>query len=227
MPGRLIVLEGLDGSGKATQAERLTAILKERGYPVRKLSFPDYASDSSALVRMYLRGDFGTDPGAVNAYAASLFFTVDRCAGMLRDWGAFYQEDGILVADRYTTSNAVHQCCKLPAEEWDGYLDWLFELEYRYVGLPEPDLVLYLRLPPDEAEQLIGSRYHGDEGKKDIHERDDAYLRSAHKAAEYCASKCGWHTVDCLRASALRSVDDIHAEVLQTVLNLLGTARTD
>ena len=213
MPGRLIVLEGLDGSGKATQAERLTAILKERGYPVRKLSFPDYASDSSALVRMYLRGDFGTDPGAVNAYAASLFFTVDRCAGMLRDWGAFYKEDGILVADRYTTSNAVHQCCKLPAEEWDGYLDWLFELEYRYVGLPEPDLVLYLRLPPDEAEQLIGSRYHGDEGKKDIHERDDAYL--------------GWHTVDCLRASALRSVDDIHAEVLQTVLNLLGTARTD
>ncbi|MBQ9331939.1 MAG: thymidylate kinase, partial [Oscillospiraceae bacterium] len=99
---------------------------------------------------------------------------------------------------------------------------WLFELEYRYVGLPEPDLVLYLRLPPDEAEQLIGSRYHGDEGKKDIHERDDAYLRSARAAAEYCASKCGWHTVDCLRASALRSVDDIHAEVLQAVLSFLA-----
>lgn len=224
MPGRLIVLEGLDGSGKATQAERLTAILKERGYPVRKLSFPDYASDSSALVRMYLRGDFGTDPGAVNAYAASLFFTVDRCAGMLRDWGAFYQEGGILIADRYTTSNAVHQCCKLPTEEWDGYLNWLFELEYRYVGLPEPDLVLYLRLPPDEAEQLIGSRYHGDEGKKDIQERDDAYLRSARVAAEYCAGICGWHTIDCLRDSSLRSVEDIHAEVLQTVLDFLGLA---
>lgn len=224
MPGRLIVLEGLDGSGKATQARCLTAALSERGYPVRKLSFPDYESDSSALVRMYLRGDFGTDPGAVNAFSASLFFTVDRCAGMLRDWGAFYKEGGILIADRYTTSNAVHQCCKLPKQEWDEYLDWLFELEYHRVGLPEPDLVLYLRLPPDEAEQLLGARYHGDEEKKDIHERDDAYLRSARAAAEYCASKCAWHTVDCLRNASLRSVDDIHAEVLHTVLDLLGPA---
>ena len=223
MPGRLIVLEGLDGSGKATQAGRLSAALLERGYPVRKLSFPDYASDSSALERMYLRGDFGSEPGAVNAYAASLFFTVDRCAGMLRDWGAFYKEGGILIADRYTTSNAVHQCCKLEEEEWNAYLDWLFELEYGRVGLPEPDLVLYLRLPPDEAERLVGSRYHGDEGKKDIHERDDAYLRSARTAAEYCAARYGWRTVDCLRNAALRSVEDIHAEVLQTVLPLLST----
>jgi len=223
MPGRLIVLEGLDGSGKATQAERLSAALLERGYPVRKLSFPDYASDSSALVRMYLRGDFGSEPGAVNAYAASLFFTVDRCAGMLRDWGAFYRQGGILIADRYTTSNAVHQCCKLEEEEWNAYLDWLFELEYGRVGLPKPDLVLYLRLPPDEAERLVGSRYHGDEGKKDIHERDDAYLRSARTAAEYCAARYGWRTVDCLRNAALRSVEDIHAEVLQTVLPLLST----
>ena len=221
MPGRLIVLEGLDGSGKATQAERLTAALSERGCQVRKLSFPDYASDSSALVRMYLRGDFGTDPGAVNAWTASLFFTVDRCAGMLRDWGSFYREGGILIADRYTTSNAVHQCCKLPTEEWDAYLDWLFELEYRRLGLPEPDLTLYLRLPPDEAERLVGSRYHGDEEKKDIHERSDAYLRSARRAAEYCAEKYAWQTVDCLRDGTLRSVDDIHAEVLQKVLPLL------
>ena len=221
MPGRLIVLEGLDGSGKATQAERLTTALSERGVPVRKLSFPDYASDSSALVRMYLRGDFGTDPGAVNAYTASLFFTVDRCAGMLRDWGEFYRQGGILIADRYTTSNAVHQCCKLAKEEWDAYLDWLFELEYRRLGLPEPDLVLYLRLPPDEAERLVGSRYHGDEGKKDIHERDDAYLRSARTAAEYCAARYSWQTVNCLRDGTLRSVEDIHTEVLQTVLPLL------
>ena len=222
MPGRLIVLEGLDGSGKATQAERLTAALKERGYPVRKLSFPDYASDSSALVRMYLRGDFGTDPDAVSPWAASLFFTVDRCAGMLRDWGSFYDDGGILIADRYTTSNAVHQCCKLPEQEWDEYLDWLFSLEYRRIRLPEPDLVLYLHLPADEAERLVGSRYHGDETKKDIHERDDAYLRSARRAAEYCAARCGWTTVDCMHDHALRSIDDIHDEVLRVSIAALG-----
>ena len=223
MPGRLIVLEGLDGSGKATQASRLSDALRALGYPVRALSFPDYGSDSSALVRMYLRGDFGTEAGAVSPWAASLFFTVDRCAGMLRDWGSFYAKGGILIADRYTTSNAVHQCCKLPQSEWDDYLGWLFELEYRRLGLPEPDLVLYLRLPPDEAERLIGSRYHGDEGKKDIHERDDSYLRTARTAAEYCAEKCGWTAVDCLRDGSLRPIDDIHAELMRLTLPVLGT----
>ena len=223
MPGKLIVLEGLDGSGKATQASRLYSALAALGYPVRALSFPDYESDSSALVRMYLRGDFGTDPGAVNAWTASLFFTVDRCAGMLRDWGSFYENGGILIADRYTTSNAVHQCCKLPQAEWDAYLDWLFDLEYRLLKLPAPDLVLYLRLPPDEAERLVGSRYHGDEAKKDIHERDDSYLRTARKAAEYCAEKCGWTVVDCLRDGALRPIEDIHTEVLRLTLPILDT----
>ena len=144
MSGRLIVIEGLDGSGKATQAKRLAAALADRGLSVREISFPNYESDSSALVRMYLRGDLGTEPGDVSAWAASLFFTVDRYAGMKQDWGAFYQNGGILVADRYTTSNAVHQCCKLPEEQWDAYLDWLFHLEYRVLGLPEPDLVLLL-----------------------------------------------------------------------------------
>ena len=125
---------------------------------------------------------------------------------MLRDWGGFYDDGGILIADRYTTSNAVHQCCKLPEQEWDEYLDWLFSLEYRRIRLPEPDLVLYLHLPADEAERLVGSRYHGDETKKDIHERDDAYLRSARRAAEYCAARCGWTTVDCMHDHALRSI---------------------
>ena len=217
MPGRLIVLEGLDGSGKATQAGRLSAALLERGCPVRKLSFPDYASDSSALVRMYLRGDFGSEPGAVNAYAASLFFTVDRCAGMLRDWGAFYKEGGILIADRYTTSNAVHQCCKLEEKEWDAYLDWLFELEYGRVGLPEPDLVLYLDMPTELTEGLMRKRENSTNTHADIHEKDLDYLRHCRKTGLEAAEALGWTVVSCARDGAIRSIEDIHEELYQIV----------
>ena len=130
MNGKLIVLEGLDGSGKATQAALLTEYLSHQGVPVKKITFPDYASDSSALVKMYLAGKFGTHPDDVNAYAASAFYAVDRFASFKTNWGSFYQNGGVVVADRYTTSNAVHQCSKLPEEEWPAYLDWLFTFEY-------------------------------------------------------------------------------------------------
>ncbi len=212
MAGRLIVLEGLDGSGKATQARRLAA-----GLGAREISFPNYDSDSSALVRMYLSGAFGSGPNDVNAWAASLFYAADRYAGMKQDWGAFYDSGGTLVADRYTTSNAVHQCCKLPRAEWDGYLSWLFDLEYARLGLPRPDLVLYLRLPVEMSERLMDGRYHGDEEKKDIHERDEGYLRAAREAADYCAQTLGWHTVECARGGSPRTIDDIGDEILRTV----------
>ena len=196
MKGRLIVIEGLDGSGKATQAKRLAAALQQRGKRVREISFPNYESDSSALVKMYLSGAFGTQPGDVNAYAASSFYAVDRYAGMKQDWGAFYEDGGILIADRYTTSNAVHQCCKLPREFWDRYLDWLFDYEYRLLGLPAPDLVVYLRLGIETSQRLMSERYHGDEKKKDIHESNMEYLYHAHEAADYCAEKFGWRTIE-------------------------------
>ena len=126
MKGKLIVIEGLDGSGKATQAKHLAAALQQQGKQIREISFPNYDSDSSAPVRMYLSGAFGTEPGDVNPYAASSFYAIDRYAGMKQDWGCFYDDGGILIADRYTTSNAIHQCCKLPKEQWDSYLHWLF-----------------------------------------------------------------------------------------------------
>src|SRR5699024_8642901 len=143
--GRLLVLDGLDGSGKATQARLLAQHLTAQGRQVRQISFPNYASDSSALVRMYLAGQFGDKPDDVNAYAASSFFAVDRYASYKTDWGAFYQEGGIVIADRYTTSNGAHQCSKLPPEAWNAYLDWLFTYEYKLLGLPAPDAVIYLR----------------------------------------------------------------------------------
>ena len=213
MKGKLIVIEGLDGSGKATQAKRLAAALQQRGERVREISFPNYDSDSSALVKMYLSGAFGTQPGDVNAYAASSFYAVDRYAGMKQDWGGFYDAGGILIADRYTTSNAVHQCCKLPREFWDRYLDWLFDYEYRLLGLPTPDLVVYLRLGIETSQRLMSERYHGDEKKKDIHESNTSYLNQAHLAADYCAGKYAWKTVECAENGSLRSIDEIGADV--------------
>lgn len=213
MSGKLIVLEGLDGSGKATQAEVLTEDLKRRGIAVRKVSFPDYQSDSSALVKMYLAGEFGSDPQDVNAYAASSFYAVDRYASYKKDWGRFYETGGIIVADRYTTSNAIHQCSKLPEEDWKPFLNWLFQYEYELLGIPRPDEVIYLKTDPRISQKLMSGRYHGDENKKDIHERNLAYLDRSRKAAEYCARELGWKTIQCSTQENMRSIEDIHDEV--------------
>ena len=214
MKGQLIVIEGLDGSGKATQAKRLYQSLLEQGRTVRQISFPDYASDSSALVKMYLAGDFGSDPGDVNAYAASTFFAVDRYASFKRGWRAFYEGGGIVIADRYTTSNAVHQCSKLPESEWDAFLQWLFHFEYELLGIPAPDRVFYLQTETVLNEKLLTGRYHGHEEQKDIHERNADYLDRSRAAAEYCAQRLGWTTVHCVRDGAMRPIEDIHTELL-------------
>lgn len=215
MSGKLIVIEGLDGSGKATQAKLLAQELRCRGREVREISFPDYKSDSSALIKLYLGGAFGSKPDDVNAYAASSFFAVDRYASYKSDWGAFYQQGGVVIADRYTTSNAVHQCSKLPREQWDAYLDWLFRFEYEQLGIPAPDTVIYLRVDPAVSQKLMTERYHGDEGKKDIHESDVEYLRRSRAAAEYCAEKLGWQIVSCTDGDSMRPVEEIHGDILR------------
>ena len=221
MKGTLIAIEGLDGSGKATQTARLFGALSARDLPVRKVSFPDYGSESSALVKMYLRGDFGGDPSDVNPYAASAFYAVDRYAGFKRDWGAFYQGGGIILADRYTTSNAVHQCAKLPEAEWDGFLRWLFTFEYEQMGIPAPDQVLYLQTDPAVSRQLMDHRYAGGAGRMDIHERNEPYQNRARRAADYCAAHLGWRTVVCTRDGAMRTEEDIHQEILAAVQPIL------
>lgn len=217
MSGKLIVIEGLDGSGKATQSGRLAEALAGEGARVRQVSFPNYDSPSSALVKMYLGGAFGSDPDAVNAYAASSFYAVDRYAGYKADWGEFYRDGGIVIADRYTTSNAIHQCCKLPEAEWEGFLDWLFRFEYEQLGIPAPAQVVYLRMDVDASQALMMNRYHGDASKKDIHEGNVEYLRRAQRAAEYCADRFGWTVIPCFEASALRSIEDIHRDVARAV----------
>lgn len=213
--GKLIVIEGLDGSGKGTQAELLTERLRQQGEAVRKVSFPDYASDSSALVKMYLSGQFGTDPADVNAYAASTFYAVDRFASFKRDWGKFYADGGIIVADRYTTSNAVHQCSKLPREQWDGFLAWLFDFEYRLLGIPTPDAVIYLNVDPAVSQRLMTGRYRGDESKKDIHEGNLSYLQRSREVAAYCSRKLGWREIACCENGEMRSISAIGEEIFR------------
>ena len=216
--GTLIVIEGLDGSGKATQARLLFESLQQQGKNVRQVSFPDYDSDSSALVKMYLAGEFGSDPGDVNAYAASTFFAVDRYASFKKNWREFYENGGVVIADRYTTSNAVHQCSKLPGAEWETFLNWLFHFEYDLLGIPVPDRVFYLQTALGVNEQLLDRRYHGDEQKKDIHERNADYLAHSRAAAEYCAEKLGWTTIHCVRNGAMRGVQEIHEDLLDSLI---------
>ena len=219
--GKLIAIEGLDGSGKATQAKLLAGYLAAQGLAVREVSFPDYGSDSSALVKMYLAGQFGQHPDDVNAYAASSFYAVDRYASYKKDWGSFYENGGIVIADRYTTSNAVHQCSKLPPEQWEEFLHWLFDYEFRLLGLPAPDRVIYLQVDPAVSQKLMTQRYHGDETKKDVHEKDVEYLNRSRKAAEFCAAHLGWCSVRCDAGGQMRSIKEIGEEVRQLALSAL------
>ena len=143
MSGKLLVLEGTDASGKSTQFERLCQALDARGIEYRRLVFPRYKEESSALIRMYLGGQFGTHPDDVSAYTASTFFAVDRYASYQTEWKDYYENGGLILADRYTTSNAVHQASKLEGDEQKAFLDWLFDFEYHLLGLPEPSLFGY------------------------------------------------------------------------------------
>ena len=198
MKGKLLVLDGLDGCGKSTQAERLTQRLEEV-FPgrVHLISYPDYDSPSSALVKMYLGGDFSAHPDGVNAYAASTFYAVDRYAGYVRQWGEWYRQGHFIVAARYTTSNAIHQMGKLPQGEWKGFLDWLEDFEYEKLALPKPDLVCYLQMDRKVSEQLLDARYQGDASRRDIHERDRAYLEQCRISAEYAAEYWHWNRITC------------------------------
>lgn len=218
--GKLIVIEGLDGSGKSTQLELLPKNLKNNGFDSKTVSFPDYDSNSSALVKMYLGGEFGKKPDDVNAYAASLFYAVDRFASYKTTWGEYYNQNGIIVSGRYTTSNAVHQTSKMDEGNWKGFLDWLYDLEYNKVGIPKPDKVIFLDMPIEVSQKLLSGRYHGDEAKKDIHESDTEYLAKCRKAAMFTAEYSGWTIIPCSKDGQPRSIDDIANDVLNETLKL-------
>lgn len=219
MNGTLYVIEGVDGSGKATQTELLYQALLAQGKNVRKVSFPDYDSPSSSLIKMYLNGEFGTDPQSVNAFATSVFFAVDRFASFRKDWQQFYEDGGIIIADRYVTSNLVHQAGKIAdTDEKERYIAWLSDLEYNIFGLPKPDCVIFLDMPPAYSLRLRQQRGELKQGlSADIHEADQQYLQQTYDNAIGIAKHQNWHTISCVADGEIRAIDDIHQEILQTI----------
>lgn len=215
--GKLIVIEGTDGSGKSTQFKLLTQRLAQEGKTFQKLVFPQYSEPSSALIRMYLGGDFGINPSDVNAYAASTFYAVDRYASYKKVWGDWYEAGGLVVSDRYTTSNAVHQASKEPEEKRGEYLRWLYEFEYDRLGLPRPDLTIYLDVPTDFTEKMMRRREADTNTQADIHEKDLQYLAACRRTGRDVAAFYGWTVIDCVRDGAMRSIEDIHEEIYRHI----------
>ena len=219
--GKLIVIEGTDGSGKSTQFRLLTSRLEQEQVAFQKLVFPRYSEPSSALIRMYLGGEFGTSPNSVNAYAASTFYAVDRYASYKMDWGQWYENGGLVVSDRYTTSNAVHQASKEPEEKREAFLAWLYDLEYGKLELPRPDLILYLDVPTDFTETMMRRREQDTNTHADIHEQDLAYLAACRQSGKAAAEFYGWKVIQCVRDGKMRSIEDIHEEIYRLVRQCL------
>jgi len=224
MSGKLIIIEAGDGCGKATQAEKLYNRLKSAHHMVRKVEFPNYQSQSSALIKMYLNGDFGSQPNAVNPYAASAFYAVDRYASYKQEWESFYQQGGIIIADRYTTSNMVHQAVKITDDrQREEFLDWLWDLEFGKFALPVPDAVIFLDVPPAFSGKLILERAkQAGAGRADIHEQDEAYLARCYDSYSAIAAKYGWHKIDCVNGEGLKPIAEIHEEVFQVVSAIIA-----
>lgn len=214
---KLIIIEGLDGSGKSTQTSLLEKHLENKNIDFKKIKLPDYESPSSTLVNMYLGGKFGSDADAVNAYAAGAFYAVDRFASYKLNWGSDYEKGTLILADRYATSNSIYQMEKLDKSEWDAYLDWSADFEYNKIGIPKPDLVIFLDMPVEVSQKLMTSRYDGDENKKDVHEANVEFLNKCRKSALYTAERQGWVVISCSDGEKPLPISDIHNEIIKYV----------
>ena len=221
--GKLIAIDGVDASGKQTHAEILFEKLKNMGKKVRLVSFPAYDKPSSALVKMYLSGDFGEKPEDVSAYAASTFFAADRFSTYRTDWGKDYEDDTIIIADRYVSSNMIHQASKLKKEERSEFLDWLDNFEYNIYSLPRPDVTIFLDMPPAFGAELMRERENkfSGESQKDIHERNKEYLKESYDNACFVAEKYNWQRISCVKDEKIRTIEEINEEIFNNVLGIL------
>ncbi len=214
---KLIIIEGLDGCGKSTQTALIEEYLKRENVAFKKIKLPNNDSPSSTLVKMYLGGDFGRDADSVNAYAAGAFYAVDRFASYKLGWKKDYEDGTLILADRYATSNSIYQMEKLEPSQWDEYLDWSADFEYNKIGIPKPDLVIYLDMPVEISQRLMTSRYDGDENKKDVHEANVAFLNRCRASALYAAEKQGWVVINCSDGVNPLPVKEIHNKIVQYV----------
>ncbi len=218
--GTLIVIDGVDASGKQTQARLLSERLAKEGRNVRSVSFPAYDKPSSALVKMYLNGDFGKNPSDVNAYATSTFYAADRFATYRTDWGEDYANGKIILADRYVSSNLIHQASKIDDnKEKDKFIEWLDSLEHEIYGLPRASVTVFLDMPPEYGIQLMKGRANKSDGSdtKDIHENDYLYLKKSYDNALYVAERCGWKRIPCVECGKLRGVEEIHQDIYSVI----------
>ena len=222
--GKLIIIEGLDGSGKSTQVALLEQYFSEKGVNYKKIKLPDYDSPSSTLVNMYLGGEFGKSASDVNAYAAGAFYAVDRFASFKLKWKDDYESGRVILADRYATSNSIYQMEKLDKSEWKGYLDWSADFEYEKIGIPKPDLVIYLDMPIDVSQRLMTKRYDGNEAKKDVHEADVAFLTACREAALYAADVQDWKVIKCAENGEPLSIETIHKMITEFAIKELNNA---
>lgn len=210
---KLIIIEGLDGCGKSTQTALLKDYFEKNNISYRAIKLPDYESPSSTLVRMYLNGDFGSNAGDVNAYAAGAFYAVDRYASFKLDWEKDYNSKDVVLADRYATSNSIYQMEKINEKDWNAYLDWSTDFEYEKIGIPRPDTVIFLDMPVEISQKLMTERYNGDEGKKDVHECNVDFLHRCRKSALYAAEKQNWHVVPCSEGNSPRKIEEIQNDI--------------
>ena len=218
--GKIIVLEGLDGCGKSTQLQLLADRLAGDGVNSRLISFPNYDSPSGKIVSAYLGGEIPCS-GETGAYAASSFYATDRYISFATDWSSEYNDGAVIVSGRYTTSNAIYQMTKLTSDKRDEYLAWLWEYEYEKLGLPKPDMVIFLDMPIEVSQKLLSARYDGDESKKDIHESNIAFMKQCRESALYTAEKCGWRMIDCSDGSAPLSIEEIHEKIMEQIKEII------
>ncbi len=221
--GKLIAIDGVDASGKQTHSELLGEKLRNMGKAVRNISFPMYDSPSSQLVKMYLSGEFGEKPGDVSAYAASSFFAADRFATFRNDWGRDYEGNTVIIADRYVSSNMIHQASKLEEGEKDKFLDWLDNFEHEIYSLPRPHITIFLDMPPEYGAELMKNRENKFSGgeKKDIHENNFEYLKKSYDNACFVADKYGWTKISCVKEGKIRSIEEINNELFEIVKGVI------
>lgn len=221
---KLIIIEGLDGCGKSTQTALVEKYFEEQSIYYKKIKLPDYDSPSSTLVKMYLAGEFGKNADDVNAYAAGAFYAVDRFASFKLDWGKDYENGTVILADRYATSNSIYQMEKLDEKDWDSFLDWSADFEYNKIGIPKPDLVIFLDMPVEISQRLMTSRYNGDENKKDVHEANVDFLNRCRHSALYTAKKQGWAVIPCSDGENPLPIEEIHNTVVEFIKKELKNA---
>ena len=219
--GKLFVIDGTDGSGKQTQFKKLQERLTKEGIDYKTVSFPNSDSPSSSLVKMYLSGEFGEDPNSVSPYVASTFYAVDRYATFKKGYQEYYENGGIILADRYTTANMVHQAGKITDEkEREKFLNWLFDLEFNLYGLPKPSQVFFLNMPIGISLKLMKDRENkfSHTQEKDIHERNPKYLEESYNAACSLVGKYDWNEIKCVDENKkLKTIDEIHEEIYKVV----------